>query len=104
MIVRSGERVAAVVPIELLDAIDAAIDQLAAREAGQHRGDPTVSLAEVLADLLEPFAGSTLATTEPEYPFRTDPMGDEIDSMPRLEGGGGSILADIDRHMEEFGR
>ncbi|MFD8082897.1 hypothetical protein ACFV4F_14545 [Kitasatospora sp. NPDC059722] len=37
-------------------------------------------------------------------PFRTDPMGDEVDGMPTSEGGDGSILADLDRHMEGFGR
>ncbi|MBO1417158.1 type II toxin-antitoxin system prevent-host-death family antitoxin [Streptomyces sp. FH025] len=41
---------------------------------------------------------------EPVYPFRTDPMGDELDDMPVVPGGGGRILADLDRHMEGFGR
>ncbi|MFE7563521.1 type II toxin-antitoxin system Phd/YefM family antitoxin [Kitasatospora sp. NPDC057500] len=53
VITRKGERVGAVVPIEVLDAIEAAADELAAREAEVHRNDPTVSMAELLADLFE---------------------------------------------------
>ena len=51
VITRSGKRVGAFVPVELLDAIDDAADEIAAREAEAHRNDPTVSLAEVLADV-----------------------------------------------------
>ncbi|WP_035848571.1 type II toxin-antitoxin system Phd/YefM family antitoxin [Kitasatospora azatica] len=51
VITRKGERVGAVVPIAILDAIEEAADELAAREAEEHRGDPTVSMAELLADL-----------------------------------------------------
>ncbi|MER8105467.1 type II toxin-antitoxin system Phd/YefM family antitoxin [Kitasatospora sp. NPDC059811] len=40
----------------------------------------------------------------PVYPFRTDPMGEELDDMPVIPGGGGRILADLDQHMEGFGR
>ncbi|WP_405004756.1 type II toxin-antitoxin system prevent-host-death family antitoxin [Kitasatospora purpeofusca] len=39
----------------------------------------------------------------PHYPFRTDPMGDEIDDMPSFGGGGGGILDDLDSAMEGFG-
>ncbi|MFJ9777551.1 type II toxin-antitoxin system Phd/YefM family antitoxin [Kitasatospora sp. NPDC101157] len=51
VITRKGERVGAVVPIEILDAIEDAEDELLAREAEKHRNEPTVSMAEVLADL-----------------------------------------------------
>ncbi|KJY32568.1 MULTISPECIES: type II toxin-antitoxin system prevent-host-death family antitoxin [unclassified Streptomyces] len=53
VITRKGERVGAVVPIEILDAIEEAADELAAREAELHRNDPTVSMAELLADLFD---------------------------------------------------
>lgn len=53
VITRKGERVGAVVPIGILDAIEEAADELAAREAEQHRSDPTVSMAELLADLFD---------------------------------------------------
>lgn len=53
IVTRKGKRVAALVPIEVLDALDAAADELAAREAEAHRDDPTVSMAELLADLFE---------------------------------------------------
>ncbi|MDY0815558.1 type II toxin-antitoxin system prevent-host-death family antitoxin [Kitasatospora purpeofusca] len=39
---------------------------------------------------------------EPHYPFRTDPMGDEIDDMPVISGGR-RILDDLDSAMEGFG-
>ncbi|MGW7448720.1 type II toxin-antitoxin system Phd/YefM family antitoxin [Kitasatospora sp. NPDC054795] len=51
VITRKGERVGAVVPIEILDAIEDAADELAAREARKHLDDPTVTMAELLADL-----------------------------------------------------
>ncbi|TQF05166.1 type II toxin-antitoxin system Phd/YefM family antitoxin [Kitasatospora acidiphila] len=51
VITRKGERVGAIVPISVLDAIEDAADELAAREARQHLDDPTVSMAELLADL-----------------------------------------------------
>ncbi|MEV7930599.1 type II toxin-antitoxin system Phd/YefM family antitoxin [Kitasatospora sp. NPDC088264] len=53
VITRKGERVGAVVPIEILDAIEDAADELLAREAEQHRNDPTVTMAELLADLFD---------------------------------------------------
>ncbi|MFF2751807.1 type II toxin-antitoxin system Phd/YefM family antitoxin [Kitasatospora sp. NPDC058048] len=53
VITRKGERVGAVVPIEILDAIEDAEDELLAREAEKHRNEPTVSMAELLADLFE---------------------------------------------------
>ncbi|MFE6749129.1 type II toxin-antitoxin system Phd/YefM family antitoxin [Kitasatospora purpeofusca] len=58
VITRKGERVGAVVPIEILDAIEEAADELAAREAELHRNDPTVSMAELLADLFDAPPGS----------------------------------------------
>jgi prevent-host-death family protein len=39
---------------------------------------------------------------KPVYPFRTDPMGAEIDDMPAFPGGDGRIIADLDRLMERF--
>lgn len=51
VITRKGERVGAVVPMEVLDAVEEATDQLLAREASAHAGEPTVSIAELLADL-----------------------------------------------------
>ncbi|MFD4632638.1 type II toxin-antitoxin system Phd/YefM family antitoxin [Streptomyces sp. NPDC058284] len=53
VLTRKGKRVAALVPIEVLDALDEAADELAAREAERHRDDPTVGMAELLADLFE---------------------------------------------------
>ncbi|MFJ9953447.1 type II toxin-antitoxin system Phd/YefM family antitoxin [Kitasatospora sp. NPDC091207] len=38
---------------------------------------------------------------EPVYPFRTDPMGDEVDDMPSFDGH--RVLDDPARHMEGFG-
>lgn len=58
VITRKGEPVGAVVPISVLDAIEDAADELAAREAEQHLGDPTVSMAELLADLFDPSSGN----------------------------------------------
>ncbi|MER7766440.1 type II toxin-antitoxin system Phd/YefM family antitoxin [Kitasatospora sp. NPDC096140] len=51
VITRKGERVGAIVPIEILDAIEEAEDEILAREAEKHRNEPTVSMAELLADL-----------------------------------------------------
>lgn len=51
VITRKGERVGAVVPIEILDAIEEAEDELLAREARKHLDEPTVSMAELMADL-----------------------------------------------------
>ncbi|WP_031077078.1 type II toxin-antitoxin system Phd/YefM family antitoxin [Streptomyces sp. NRRL WC-3742] len=59
VITRKGERVGAVVPIEVLDAIEDAEDELLAREAEKHRNEPTVSMAELLADLFGEPSGST---------------------------------------------
>ncbi|MFJ8478311.1 type II toxin-antitoxin system Phd/YefM family antitoxin [Kitasatospora sp. NPDC094011] len=59
VITRKGERVGAVVPIEILDAVEEAEDELLAREAEKHRNEPTVSMAELLADLFgEPSAAA----------------------------------------------
>lgn len=57
VLTRKGKRVAALVPIEVLDTLDEASDELAAREAEQHRDDPTVSMAELLTDLFEADSG-----------------------------------------------
>lgn len=38
------------------------------------------------------------------FPFRTDPMGDELDDAPVLPGGGGRLVAEMDQLMEGFGR
>ncbi|MFI6089333.1 type II toxin-antitoxin system Phd/YefM family antitoxin [Streptomyces sp. NPDC051218] len=57
VLTRNGKRVAALVPIEVLDALDEASDEQAAREAEQHRDDPTVSMIELLADLFEADGG-----------------------------------------------
>ncbi|MFE5585079.1 type II toxin-antitoxin system Phd/YefM family antitoxin [Kitasatospora sp. NPDC056531] len=54
VITRNGERVAALVPIELLDAAEDAADELLAREARKHLNAPTVSMSELLADLFPP--------------------------------------------------
>ncbi|MFJ9697676.1 type II toxin-antitoxin system Phd/YefM family antitoxin [Kitasatospora sp. NPDC101183] len=51
VITRKGERVGAVVPIEILDAIEEAEDELLAREARKHLDEPTVTMAELMADL-----------------------------------------------------
>ncbi|MFE6055668.1 type II toxin-antitoxin system Phd/YefM family antitoxin [Kitasatospora sp. NPDC056446] len=53
VITRKGERVAAFVPIELLDAAEDAADELLAREACEHLNDPTVTMAELLTDLFD---------------------------------------------------
>ncbi|MEK2494099.1 prevent-host-death protein [Kitasatospora purpeofusca] len=47
------ERVGAVVPTEILDSMEEAADELAAREAELHRDDPTVGMAELLVDLFD---------------------------------------------------
>ncbi|MFF4384965.1 type II toxin-antitoxin system Phd/YefM family antitoxin [Kitasatospora sp. NPDC092039] len=54
VITRKGERVGAVVPIEILDAIEEAEDELLAREARKHLDEPTVTMAELLVDLFGP--------------------------------------------------
>ncbi|MCX4551475.1 type II toxin-antitoxin system Phd/YefM family antitoxin [Streptomyces sp. NBC_01387] len=51
VISRAGVPVAAVVPFEAYSALEDAADQLLAREAVQHLGEPTVGMAEVLADI-----------------------------------------------------
>ena len=51
VITRNGVPVAAVVPIAEYQALEDAADELLAREAAQHLDDPTVSMAELLADL-----------------------------------------------------
>ncbi|MEV0115614.1 type II toxin-antitoxin system prevent-host-death family antitoxin [Streptomyces sp. NPDC050844] len=53
VLTRNGRRVAALVPIEDLDAFNQAADELAALEAERHRHDPTVSAAELLAGLFD---------------------------------------------------
>ncbi|MEU4119960.1 type II toxin-antitoxin system Phd/YefM family antitoxin [Kitasatospora sp. NPDC028055] len=59
VITRKGERVGAFVPIEILDAIEEAEDELLAREARKHLDEPTVTMAELMADLFGPPADST---------------------------------------------
>ncbi|WP_329313064.1 type II toxin-antitoxin system Phd/YefM family antitoxin [Streptomyces sp. NBC_01262] len=51
VITRNGTPVAAIVPIAEFQALEDAADELLAREAVQHLGEPTVSMAELLADL-----------------------------------------------------
>ncbi|MGP3926372.1 type II toxin-antitoxin system Phd/YefM family antitoxin [Streptomyces sp. 8N616] len=51
VITRNGTPVAAIVPMDEYSALEEAADELLAREAVQHLGEPTVSMAEVLADL-----------------------------------------------------
>ncbi|MFE4975699.1 type II toxin-antitoxin system Phd/YefM family antitoxin [Kitasatospora sp. NPDC056651] len=61
VITRKGERVGAVVPIEILDAIEDAEDELLAREARKHLDEPVITMAELLVDLFgspEDSAGS----------------------------------------------
>ncbi|QFZ76919.1 type II toxin-antitoxin system prevent-host-death family antitoxin [Streptomyces fagopyri] len=58
VITRKGERVGAVVPIEVLDAVEEAADRLLAREASAYVDEPTVSMAELLADLFSDDQGA----------------------------------------------
>jgi antitoxin (DNA-binding transcriptional repressor) of toxin-antitoxin stability system len=51
VVTRNGTPVAALVPIREYEALEDAADELLAREAGAHRGDETVSMSELLADL-----------------------------------------------------
>lgn len=51
VITRNGTPVAAIVPIDEYQALEDAADELLAREARQHLDEPTVSMAELLADL-----------------------------------------------------
>ncbi|MGW0829999.1 type II toxin-antitoxin system Phd/YefM family antitoxin [Streptomyces prunicolor] len=51
VITRNGTPVAALVPMSEYDALEEAADELLAREARRHLDEPTVSMAEVLADL-----------------------------------------------------
>lgn len=51
VITRNGTPVAALVPMSEYDALEEAADELLAREALQHLDEPTVSMAELLADL-----------------------------------------------------
>jgi prevent-host-death family protein len=53
VITRNGTPVAALVPMSDYDALEDAADELLAREALQHLGEPTVAMAEVLADLFK---------------------------------------------------
>ncbi len=61
VITRNGEPVAAVVPIADFNALEEAADVMLAREAeavlAQSGGGPTVSMAELLADLFAERAG-----------------------------------------------
>ncbi|MEV0266364.1 type II toxin-antitoxin system Phd/YefM family antitoxin [Streptomyces sp. NPDC050617] len=59
LITRNGEPVAAVVPIADFNALEEAADVLLAREAEAvlAQGGPTVSMAELLADLFDERAG-----------------------------------------------
>jgi prevent-host-death family protein len=58
VITRKGERVGAVVPIAVLDAVEEAADRMLAREAAAHLDEPTVSMAELLADLFSDDQGA----------------------------------------------
>ncbi|MDX6355327.1 MAG: hypothetical protein QOF98_2230 [Streptomyces sp.] len=51
VITRNGEPVAALIPIDEWEALEAASDELLTREAAKQVGEPTYSMAEVLADL-----------------------------------------------------
>jgi len=51
VITRNGEPVAALIPMHEYDALEEAADELLAREAAAQVGEPTYSMAEVLADL-----------------------------------------------------
>lgn len=51
VITRNGTPVAAIVPIAEFQALEDAADEMLAREAVQHLDEPTVSMAELLADL-----------------------------------------------------
>ncbi|MDT0343289.1 type II toxin-antitoxin system Phd/YefM family antitoxin [Streptomyces litchfieldiae] len=51
VITRNGTPVAALVPIHEYEALEDAADELLAREAEAHRGEETVGLGELLADL-----------------------------------------------------
>lgn len=54
VITRNGTAVAAIVPIDEYQALEDAADELLAREARQQLDEPTVSMAELLADRLTP--------------------------------------------------
>lgn len=51
VITRNGEPAAALIPIAHYDALEDAADALLARAAARNVDEPTVSMAEVLADL-----------------------------------------------------
>ncbi|RDI52785.1 type II toxin-antitoxin system Phd/YefM family antitoxin [Nocardia mexicana] len=53
IILRDGKPAAALVPLEMVEAFDAAEDEMLARTARQRlaENEPTVSMAEVIADL-----------------------------------------------------
>ena len=51
VIARNGTPVAAIVPIAEYQALEDPADELLAREAVEHLDEPTVSMAELLADL-----------------------------------------------------
>lgn len=57
VITRNGTPVAALVPLSDYDALEEAADELLAREARRHLDEPTVSMAEVLADLFSEDSG-----------------------------------------------
>ncbi|MFJ4627727.1 type II toxin-antitoxin system Phd/YefM family antitoxin [Streptomyces sp. NPDC088847] len=61
VITRNGTPVAALVPMSEYDALEEAADELLAREARQHLDEPTVSMAEVLADLFSEDPGQGAA-------------------------------------------
>ncbi|MCK1815308.1 type II toxin-antitoxin system Phd/YefM family antitoxin [Streptomyces sp. XM4011] len=62
VITRNGVPVAALVPIHEHQALEDAADELLAREAEAHRGDDTVGMSELLADLFaERNGGGTAA-------------------------------------------
>ncbi|MEW1827568.1 type II toxin-antitoxin system Phd/YefM family antitoxin [Streptomyces sp. NPDC088196] len=57
VITRNGTPVAALVPLSDYDALEEAADELLAREARRHLDEPTVSMAEVLANLFSEDSG-----------------------------------------------
>ncbi|WUH93364.1 type II toxin-antitoxin system Phd/YefM family antitoxin [Streptomyces sp. NBC_00433] len=58
LITRNGRPAAAVIPIDEYEALEEAADELLARQAAEHLDEPTVSMAEMLADL---FSGDSSA-------------------------------------------
>ncbi|WOX08973.1 type II toxin-antitoxin system Phd/YefM family antitoxin [Streptomyces sp. N50] len=61
VITRNGTPVAALVSMSAYDALEEAADELLAREARRYLDEPTVSMAEVLADLFSEDSGQGTA-------------------------------------------